>query len=148
MMREQIKKQSKPRKKNPTLMKKKSEAKDKKKKGGGDSTLRKPSDAKKKKALGTPVPSLEASLAVEAHRLRATLREISNRFVTEIETDIVRSIEMISEVHDGARKKKELKKMIALLQGLELKPNKGRLCDLKNIRNLIQEISAQLEAMI
>jgi hypothetical protein len=116
-----------------------------KRKRGADSARRPKAGAKK--AAG-PEASLQSRLAVQAHHLRVLLREVSLRFVSDVESALVRSVEMLSEIADGGKKEAELKKILQEIQSLRLKPDKGRLGDLRRIRDLVGEMNRRLEEML
>jgi len=92
--------------------------------------------------------SLPSLLAVEANRLRFLLREISGRFLADLEAEVVRIVEMASDVPDSSKKQQALLGVVKRMQSLAVKPDKGRLNDLKRIRNLVQKVSGLLEDMV
>ena len=92
------------------------------------------------------VDSPQAELAVEAHHLRVLVRDVSHRLVNNLESDIVELIEMVGDVSSDSDK--ELRKMVHLIQSLAVKPNKGRLRDLKRIRNLVRDLNLRLEELV
>jgi hypothetical protein len=93
-------------------------------------------------------PALQSNLAVEAHHIRMMLREISQRFVNDLESEVVRIIELIGEIPGGARKRAEMQKIIQNMRNLKVKPNKGRMRDLREIRDLIQQTNQRLEELL
>ena len=93
-------------------------------------------------------PALQSNLAVEAHHVRMMLREISQRFVNDLESEVVRIIELIGEIPGGARKRAEMQKIIQNMRNLKVKPNKGRMRDLREIRDLIQQTNQRLEELL
>ena len=106
---------------------------------------------KKKKKLKKPAlmdMSTEGNLAVEAHHLRIILREISGRFLSDLESEIVRIVGMISQVSDKEKKQAELRSILKQMQSLRLRPDRGKLGDLRRIRNLVERITARLEEII
>jgi len=92
--------------------------------------------------------STQSVLAVEAHHLRVVLREIAQHFLTNLESEIVRAIEMAGDVPENDRKDKHLDALITDLRGLQVKPHKGRLRDLKRIRNLVRDMTTRLEDIL
>jgi hypothetical protein len=109
-------------------------------KGGKPARTGKKADAKD--------PAVQSNLAVEAHHIRMMLREISQRFVNDLESEVVRIIELIGEIPGGARKRAEMQKIIQNMRNLKVKPNKGRMRDLREIRDLIQQTNQRLEELL
>lgn len=106
---------------------------------------------KKKKKLKKPAlmdMSTEGNLAVEAHHLRIILREISSRFLSDLESEIVRIVGMISQVSDKEKKQAELRSILKQMQSLRLHSDRGKLGDLRRIRNLVERVTARLEEII
>ncbi len=92
--------------------------------------------------------STQSMLAVEAHHLRVVLREIAQHLLNDLESEIVRAIEMVGDVPDGERKEKQIEALIADMRNLQVKPHKGRLQDLKRIRNLVRDMTTRLENLL
>ena len=106
---------------------------------------------KKKKKLKKPAlmdMSTEGNLAVEAHHLRIILREISSRFLSDLESEIVRIVGMISQVSDKEKKQAELRSILKQMQSLRLRSDRGKLSDLRRIRNLVERVTSRLEELI
>jgi hypothetical protein len=109
---------------------------------------KKPKSAKQGKKVPAKDPTLQSNLAVEAHHIRMILREISQHFVSDQESQVVRTIELVGQIPNGSRKQAEMEKIIRNMRNLKVKPNKGRLRDLKEIRDLIQQTNQRLEELL
>ncbi|MFP4380353.1 MAG: hypothetical protein ACLFUS_07610 [Candidatus Sumerlaeia bacterium] len=104
--------------------------------------------AKKKAAQQDLISSQESSLAIETHHIRKVLREISQHFVNDMESVAVHIIELASEVPDNAKKRAALDKIIKDMQEVDVKPHKGKVGDLKRLRNLLRDTSHELEDLL
>jgi hypothetical protein len=92
--------------------------------------------------------SLESSLAVEAHHIRQVLREIAQHFVCEMESQAVHIIELASEIPDNAAKRHALDIVVQNMQKMEIRAEKGKLGDLKKIRDLLRDTTHKLEDLL
>ncbi|NQU44222.1 hypothetical protein HQ520_13110 [bacterium] len=92
--------------------------------------------------------SLQSALAVEAHHLRIELREITQRLVSDLESQIVGIIELAGEIEDTGRKAEEMRTIVQTIRNLEINPAKGKLRDLKRIRDLLRDTNRKLEELI
>ncbi|HUT23885.1 MAG TPA: hypothetical protein VM492_06050 [Sumerlaeia bacterium] len=92
--------------------------------------------------------SLQSAVALEARRLRTMLREVSQRFAGDLESEIVEALEMVDEIADGPQKKVELQTILDDMRALEVKPRKGRIRDLKRIDKLVREMTRRLEDLL
>jgi hypothetical protein len=92
--------------------------------------------------------SLQSAVALEGRRLRTMLREISQRFAGDLESEIVEALEMVGEIADGPRKKAELQTILDDMRALQVKPRKGRLRDLKRIDKLVRGMTRRLEDLL
>lgn len=99
----------------------------------------KPSPKPKAKDL-LPTKSLVDELAF----LRRNFREIVNHYTIAVESEMAQVVALISA--ESEKKKipsdrvKEMRDMIMLLRGLEIKTAKGRRRDLKRIESLVAEL--------
>lgn len=92
--------------------------------------------------------SLQGALAVEAHHLRIILREISQRFIGDLESQVVSIIEKAGELSSKPEHKQALETVLEEMQALEVKPYKGRMGDLKRIRNLVKDTNRKLDELL
>ncbi len=79
--------------------------------------------------------------------LRPLLREIANAFVVQAEAEIVALSEAVrdlpspeSDAKAAQRQEKLLDEMQDLIAGLKVKPEKGRLKDLRRVRDVLDEL--------
>jgi hypothetical protein len=82
----------------------------------------------------------------ELERLRATCREIVARYLAGVEDDITSLADVVALQTAGTEASKDrvadLRDMLMLLRGVEVKPAKGRRRDLKKIENVLEELSS------
>lgn len=87
-----------------------------------------------------PIKPLREELSV----LRANVREVMGRYLARIEGEIARLVSLLGAEKDTKRVPQErvhdLRDMLLLLRGLDLKPAKGRRRDLKKIENTLDEL--------
>lgn len=105
-------------------------------------------DKAEKKSLERLRSTPESQLSLEMHHLRRVLRDIAHRFVADLESDAVRVIEYMGDVPSGGKKQKEVERIVKDLENLRVKENKGKLGDLKRIRNAIQDARSRLEDLL
>lgn len=76
--------------------------------------------------------------------VRRTFREVLRHYSEEVEADITRLIDSVSEEGETKRgeltKTKDFRDMLMLLQSLDVKPVKGRRRDLKRVETLVTEL--------
>lgn len=80
--------------------------------------------------------------------LRPLLREIANAFVVQAEAEIVTLSEAVSNLSNpesdskaAQRQEKLLDEMQDLIVGIKVKPEKGRLKDLRRVRDVLDELN-------
>lgn len=106
------------------------------------------------KTKSKPKPRAKGALPTkpvleDLERLRATCREIVARYLAEVENDIAKIADAV--VAQAAGKKvshdraADLRDMLMLLRGLEVKPAKGRRRDLKKVENILEELAGIVE---
>lgn len=115
-------------------------------------------------ALGTAVKSRASTLApsrrvagpsangrgvgkavdVELSRLRTLFKEVVEAYATKIEAEIAQVCEEVREQAPQSRKE-ALQSMLASLRQLKVKPEKGRLRDLKRIHELVRAVRSLAE---
>lgn len=84
--------------------------------------------------------------------LRTLVREIANAFVVHVEAEIVALGEAVRDLPNpegGAKavrqQEKFLEEMQKLVAELKIKPEKGRLKDLRRVRDLLDELNALVQ---
>jgi hypothetical protein len=92
--------------------------------------------------------SLNSSLAIEMHHTRRLVREITHHFAGNLESGIVRSIELASEIPAGPKRNLEIQKILKQVRALQIIPEKGKLSDLRDIRDLVRSINSRLEDLL
>ncbi len=82
------------------------------------------------------------SVLEELRFLRTTFREIASHYCAEIEGEIARIVNLVSAEDDAqnAERVKDVRDLLVLLRGLDVKPAKGRRRDFKKIENLLEEL--------
>ena len=99
----------------------------------------KPSSKPKAKDL-LPTKPLVDELAF----LRRNFREIINHYTVAVESEMAQIVALISAESEKkkvpADRAKEMRDMLMLLRGLEIKTSKGRRRDLKRIESLVAEL--------
>ena len=91
------------------------------------------------------VAELDRALEIELRHLRTLLREVAANYVSGLEADIERVVEVIGE---NDRRKKgdvqarqvELRDVLDRIRALKVKPEKGRRRDVKRMDTLIREL--------
>jgi hypothetical protein len=87
-----------------------------------------------------PIKTLIEELSV----LRGNVRELVARYRARIEGEIARLVSLLGTENDSKRVPRErvndLREMLQLLRGLELKPAKGRRRELKKIEKTLGEL--------
>jgi len=82
----------------------------------------------------------------ELERLRGISRAIVARYVDDIENDISKIADAVSDQSTGKNlpqdRVADLRDMLMLLRGLEVKPAKGRRRDLKKVENTLEELAS------
>jgi len=96
-----------------------------------------------------PVAIARRQLVHELTSLRGQLKSISARYQSNLEAKMVACNNVLSAgQEDGlpeqAKSRRKLQAMIKAVQGIKLKPQKGRLKDLRRIDTLVAEIAEQL----
>ncbi len=84
---------------------------------------------------------VEAQLVTELNRLRATVRHIGARYIDLLESKIVQVREAVVSNRDSSGRLERLNLMLRSLEGLRVKPDKGRRKDLKRIDELLSEMN-------
>ena len=88
-------------------------------------------------------------LLEDLERLRETCREIVARYLAEVENDITGIADAVALQTAGKKLPKDrvadLRDMLMLLRGLEVKPAKGRRRDLKRVENILEELASITE---
>ena len=92
---------------------------------------------------------IRQELLTEIGALRNQLRDIVSRYQANLEAEMVWCINSLSEtdINDlpqAAKDKNELKNMLNQIKSLKLKPQKGRLKDIRKINDIVDKISAKL----
>ena len=82
---------------------------------------------------------------VELNRLRSMFKEIVENYAAKIEGEIAQICEEVRE-QEGEDCEEALQAMLACLRQLKVKPEKGRLRDLKRIHELVKEMRSLAEA--
>ncbi len=80
---------------------------------------------------------VESQLVTDLNRLRATVRHIATRYVDLLESKIVQVREAVVSSRDSSGRLERLNLMLRNLEGLRVKPDKGRRKDLKRIDELL-----------
>jgi hypothetical protein len=107
-----------------------------------------------KKTGKTPPPLAESStalnrdLAIEMHHVRCMVRELTHHLTTNLESNIVRCIELANEIPDGTKRNEEIKKIIKQIHALQIVPEKGKLSDLREIRKIVRSLNTRLEDLV
>lgn len=99
---------------------------------------------RRKAAVGKAIEALESELT----RLRAVVHEIGEACVTNLEAEIIQIAGGVEEVREDLRDDGGITRMLEEIQALKVKPEKGRMKDLKKVDELIdrlEEILGQLE---
>ncbi len=81
--------------------------------------------------------------------LRTLVREITNAFVVHTEAEIVALSEAVRDLPNpesdsklAQRQEKFLEEMQKIVAGLKVKPEKGRLKDLRRVRDVLDELNS------
>lgn len=82
---------------------------------------------------------------VELNRLRSMFREIVENYAAKIEGEIAQVCEEVREL-DGEDSEEAIQAVCACLGRLKVKPEKGRLRDLKRMHELVKEMRSLAEA--
>jgi len=104
----------------------------------------KPAKGEKKQAKNDRLSKREAreaeaekGLIAELDRLRALARQIASRYMELLESEIVQIRETIEASRGSGGRLPHLSMMLQGLEGLKVKPEKGRRKDLKRIDRLV-----------
>lgn len=101
-----------------------------------------------------PNPLLKSrhELKDAVENLRRLVREITNAFVVHIEADIVALGEAVRDLPNpesdskaAHRQEKLLEEMQKLVAGVKVKPEKGRLKDLRCVRDVLNELNGLVQ---
>ncbi len=92
---------------------------------------------------------LQKELLSELGNLRSIFRDIASRYQTNLEAEMVSCINMLSVSEEGEKApalqdKKQLKAMLESVRQLRLKPQKGRLKDIRKIDDTVSDLYAAL----
>ena len=106
---------------------------------------------KKSKSLKSSkeLKQLTQELIDQVGNLRLMQKDIISRFQSNLEAEIVWCIKNLS-LHDSddrpaiLNKKKELEELLDAIQTLKIKPQKGRLKDIRRINDLVNLINTKL----
>jgi len=95
------------------------------------------------------IKTIRKELLTEIGALRSQFRDIINRYQTNIEAEMVWCIKSLSEseINDlpkAAKDKNHLTAMIDNIKKLKIKPQKGRLKDIRKIDEMVKSISENL----
>jgi hypothetical protein len=81
--------------------------------------------------------------------LRRTFREVMNHYASSIEAEIAQLSEVVTAEAESRKSPRErvheLRDMLMLLRGLDVKPGKGRRRDLKRIETLLDDLRTIIE---
>jgi hypothetical protein len=92
-----------------------------------------------------PTKALLAELAF----LRRNFREILNHYTVAIESEMAQIVALVTAESEKKKvptdRTKEMRDMLMLLRGLEIKTSKGRRRDLKRIESLVAELRTVAE---
>ncbi len=98
-----------------------------------------------------PVPAaangrgVRKTMDVELNRLRSMFKEIVENYAAKIEGEIAQVCEEVRE-QEGEDCEEALQAMLTCLRQIKVKPEKGRLRDLKRIHELVKEMRSLVEA--
>jgi thioesterase domain-containing protein len=79
----------------------------------------------------------EKALVAELDRLRSRVRQIATRYMELLESEIVQVREAVAASAGAGDRLPRLSAMLRALEGLDVKPKKGRRKDLKRIDGLV-----------
>lgn len=95
-------------------------------------------------------PRTEVKDGIE--NLRTLVREITNAFVVRAEAEIVALSEAVRDLPNvetdskpGHKQEKLIEEMQKLLTDLKVKPEKGRLKDLRRVRDVLDELKSLVQ---
>ncbi|MSS73439.1 MAG: hypothetical protein EXS64_18410 [Candidatus Latescibacteria bacterium] len=86
------------------------------------------------------------SMDIELNRLRSLFREIVENYATKVEGEIAQLQEVMQEHGEERGREEAIQAMLTSIRQLKVKPEKGRLKDLKRIHDLVQEMRRLTEA--
>ncbi|MBN2413358.1 hypothetical protein JXQ31_16885 [candidate division KSB1 bacterium] len=103
----------------------------------------------KEKNSENTTKAIRKELLTEIGALRSQFRDIISRYQTNLEAEMVWCIKSLSETEmdelpKAAKDKSNLLSIINTIKKLKIKPQKGRLKDIRKINNIIKEISDNL----
>jgi len=87
------------------------------------------------------------ALEAELLRLRTVLRDIADKYVADLEAEIVQLGETVAEMQGSMKDNGTLRMMAAEIRDLNLKPDKGRRKDLKRIDDLVDRLETMLREL-
>ncbi len=103
----------------------------------------------KEKNSENPTKAVRKELLTEIGALRSQFRDIISRYQTNLEAEMVWCIKSLSEsdmdeLPKAAKDKSNLISIINAIKKLKIKPQKGRLKDIRKINDIVKEISDNL----
>ncbi len=92
---------------------------------------------------------LQKELLSELSNLRSVFKDIASRYQTSLEAEMVSCINVLAASEEGEKvpalqDKKQLKSMLESVRQLRLKPEKGRLKDIRKIDDTVSNFYAAL----
>ncbi|MCX8035601.1 MAG: hypothetical protein N3D11_00830 [Candidatus Sumerlaeia bacterium] len=84
---------------------------------------------------------VEARLVTELNHLRTTVRHIATHYVELLESKIVQVREAVESSRNSSDRLERLDFMLRSIEGLRVKPDKGRRKDLKQIDELLSQLN-------
>lgn len=95
--------------------------------------------------MKTRFDKTQQELAAALHALRLLVREVGNNYIAGLQTDVARASEAIKSARPGrARDRKQLAQLTTMLRwinALEVKPQKGRRRDVKELDRVISKLN-------
>ncbi len=103
----------------------------------------------KEKNTENTATTIRKELLAEIGSLRSQFRDIITRYQTNLEAEMVWCIKSLSEsdINDlpkAAKDKNRLTLIINKIKKLKIKPQKGRLKDIRKINDIVKDISENL----
>jgi hypothetical protein len=90
---------------------------------------------------------VQAALVLDLDHLRSVAREIASHFMERLESEIVQIRETVLASSASAKRLRHLSTIQRALQGLTVKPQKGRRKDLKRIDELVVLLNRIVQKM-
>src|SRR5712691_386959 len=86
------------------------------------------------------VQTVWKELVAQLQHLRTETKEISRLYVANLQRDIVQLIDFLNEGQNSRRGNSQLSKMKETLEGINVKPEKGRRKDLRRIEQAVRSM--------